>query len=160
MNNQKGYSLVELLIVVMILGIIAAIAVPALVTSRQAANEASAVEGLRTIGSAEVAFAATRNQQYTNMASLVAGNYLDSRFSNSGYVTGYTYTTAADANVTGAPESGAPPNRFGVLAQPNASMGRYTYGIATDQVVRFESAATGTTFPTGVAAGDPIGKST
>ena|SRR5438876_2925910 len=162
MNNEKGFSLVELLIVIAIIAIISAIALPALVTSRLAANEAAAVQGLRTVGAAEIAFAATQNQQYTNMTSLVAGNYLDSRFTGTGYINGYAYTAAADASVTGAPVTGAltPPTNFGVLAEPNSSMGRFTYGIAPDQVVRFQGVASGSTFPTGSSAGSPIGKAT
>src|SRR5881396_870309 len=116
MKNQKGFSLVELLIVVAIIAIIAAIAVPSLLTSRMAANEASAIQGLRTVGSAEIAFSATQNQQYTNMTSLVGGNYLDSRFTGAGYINGFTYTPACDGTVTGAPVTGAltPPTNFGV----------------------------------------------
>src|SRR6266542_6659517 len=162
MKNENGYSLVELLIVVMILGIIAAIAVPALVTSRMAANEASATAGLHTVGSAEIAFSASQNQQFTNMTSLVAGKFLDSRFTGSGYINGYTYTADADATITGAPITGGttPPTGFGVLAEPNNSLGRYTYGISADQVVRFEGVASGSTFPTGSSLGSPVGKST
>ena len=58
MKNEQGFSLVELLIVVAIIAIIAAIAVPSLLTSRQAANEAAGIQGLRTMGSAEIAYAA------------------------------------------------------------------------------------------------------
>src|SRR5205809_7302890 len=122
MKNEKGFSLVELLIVVAIIAIIAAIAVPSLLTARMAANEASSLQGLRTIGSAEIAFAATQNQQYTHLTSLVNGNYLDSRFSGAGYINGYTYTAAADAALPGSPFTAAqtPPTNFGVLATPNA----------------------------------------
>src|SRR5919197_978328 len=106
MKNEKGFSLVELLLVASIIGIVAAIAVPNLVTARMAANEASAIEGLRTISSAEIAFSATHNQQYTDLSSLVAASYLDSRFSSAGYINGYTYTANADATITGAPTTG------------------------------------------------------
>ncbi len=153
MKNEQGFSLVELLIVVAIIAIIAAIAVPSLLTSKQAANEAGAIQGCRTVGSAEIAFAATNNQAYTDLSVLVTGNYLDSRFSGAGGFNGYTY--AAVTTVAGTSLGGAPPTAFGFEARPSTGGGRYTYGIAPDQVVRYIS---GTPTPVGLAAGDPIGK--
>jgi len=151
MRNEKGFSLVELLIVVAIIAIIAAIAIPSLLTSKQAANEAGAIQGCRTIGSAEIAFAATANQQYTDLAGLVSGNFLDARFSTTGLINGYTY---ASGDVPGTTMDGAPPTSFGFLATPSTGTGRYTYGVTVDQVVRWA----GTVLPSGVTAGDPIGK--
>ena len=58
MKKQKGFSLIELLIVVAIILIIAAIAIPNLMRSRMAANESSAVGSVRTINTAMVAYAA------------------------------------------------------------------------------------------------------
>jgi len=60
-NKQKGFSLIELLIVVAIILIIAAIAIPNLIRSKMAANEASAVASIRTINTAEVVFSTTYN---------------------------------------------------------------------------------------------------
>src|ERR1700756_3861872 len=55
-NNQKGFSLIELLIVIAIILIIAAIALPNLLRSKMAANESSTISSLRTINTAEVAY--------------------------------------------------------------------------------------------------------
>jgi type IV pilus assembly protein PilA len=154
MKNEQGFSLIELLIVVAIIAIIAAIAVPSMLTARMAANESGAIQGCRTIGSAEVAFAATNNQSYAPLADLVTGNFLDSRF-NSAF-NGYGYAAGAVTNATAFDAAIA-----GFVAAPSnvGSTGRYSYGIGSDQTVRYSGdAATGAKCGQQACAdGDPIG---
>lgn len=68
-KNSKGFSLIELLIVVAIILIIAAIAIPNLLRSRIAANQASAVGSLRTLNTANITYASTYNTGYSSALS-------------------------------------------------------------------------------------------
>ncbi len=69
-SKQKGFSLIELLIVVAIILIIAAIAIPNLIRSKMAANEASAVASVRTVNTSEVVYSSTYNVPNVFSASL------------------------------------------------------------------------------------------
>ena len=130
MKNEQGFSLVELLIVVAIIAIIAAIAVPSLLTSRMAANESGGIEGCRTLGSAQVAYASTNNATYAPLATLVTEGFIDGRFTSANGFNGYTYDE--DNGGVGLPAfAGATttPTGFSHNAIPTAGLARYQYAI-------------------------------
>src|ERR1044071_2760040 len=99
MKKNKGFSLLELLIVVAIILIIATIAIPSLLRSRQAANESAAVANIRTINTAQITYLSSNGGNDGTVTDLVTAGLLDSRFN--GTVSGYNYSvTAAGANYT------------------------------------------------------------
>src|SRR5437762_8415760 len=93
MKSNRGFSLLELLIVVAIILIIATIAIPSLLRSRQAAQESSAVAQVRTVNTAEVTYLSSNQGSYGGVADLIAQGVLDSRFTGAG--SGYNFVVTA-----------------------------------------------------------------
>ena len=149
MRKQQGFSLLELLIVVAIILIIATIAIPSLLRSRQAAQESSAVAQLRTINTAEVTYLSSNQGSYGGIASLVTQGLLDNRFNGS--VSGYNFSVTASGS------------DYTATAQPtSANAGRYGYYSTPDAVIRYSTVTSGCGGPGGNCypanqSGSPVG---
>jgi prepilin-type N-terminal cleavage/methylation domain-containing protein len=130
LKKNKGFSLLELLIVVAIILLIATIAIPSLLRSRQSANESTAVANMRNLNTAQVSYSST-NGTYGDLNDLVTSGLLDDRYLAPSF-SGFRWTvilSSGDLNYSAYADG----------VSTNSS--RYDYYSGPDFVIRYSTVA-------------------
>jgi len=141
-NNNRGFSLLELLIVVAIILIIATIAIPSLLRSRQSANETHAVANLKGVNTAEVQYISSPPNSYGDIPNLITAGLLNSTYASGS--SGYTFDIQLTANAL---------NYTATATAQGTNGGRYDYYTGPDYVLRYSTDPTRA--PTGLS-GEPV----
>ena len=143
MRRQRGFSLIELLIVIAIILVIAAMAIPNLLRSKMSANEASAVGSIRTIATAQTTYAvAYPNVGYadalTKLAAPTSGNADQNHAGLLDWVLGCASQPCPKSgyNFTVLNATGSPVSAYDVTAVPTVVGQTGRRGFCGDQVPR------------------------
>jgi type IV pilus assembly protein PilA len=128
MKSNRGFSLLELLIVVGIILIIATIAIPSLLRSRQSANESAAVADLRLVDTVEVTYSTGNRGGFGSISDLVAAGFLDDRFNQT--TSGYIFATTLSADTF---------DYTATAVARSKNDGRYDYYTRPDNIIRYST---------------------
>jgi type IV pilus assembly protein PilA len=161
-RNQKGFTLLELLVVAAIIAIIAAIAIPQLLNARRAAWMSRAKGTLRSIGSAQLAYqSGNNNKLYGTFPALQSTQDIAAGYSLSNMIENYsmswTTSTGAGNLNSGLSGGGVGSNQFTVIAYPRDTRKGFlaTFAVTEDQVVRIYNPDKGNVFAN-IKGWDPI----